>query len=104
VRDAASVLDFREKPAVVVLLTDGEETCGGDPCKLARQLRAEAKQLTIHVIQFKVPGSTWLLSGTGSACMAQETGGLSLSAHNKTELVEALKRTLTCPLYSAAGK
>jgi Ca-activated chloride channel homolog len=104
VRDAASVLDFREKPAVVVLLTDGEETCGGDPCKLARQLRAEAKQLTIHVIQFKVPGATWLASGTGSACMAEETGGLSLSAHSKKELIEALKKTLTCPLYSQARK
>jgi Ca-activated chloride channel family protein len=29
VRKAARVLDFPEKTAVVVLLTDGEETCGG---------------------------------------------------------------------------
>ncbi|WP_439541795.1 vWA domain-containing protein [Hyphomicrobium sp.] len=104
VRDAAAALDFRAKPAVVVLLTDGEETCGGDPCKLARQLRSEAKQLTIHVIQFKVPGSTWIASGTGSACMAEETGGLSLTARNRKELVDALRKTLTCPLFSQAPK
>ncbi|MBX9862935.1 MAG: VWA domain-containing protein [Hyphomicrobium sp.] len=102
VREAAEALAFREKPAVVVLLTDGEETCGGDPCKLARQLRAEANQLTIHVIQFKVAGSTWLASGTGSACMAEETGGLALTARNRQELVEALQKTLTCPLFSHA--
>jgi Ca-activated chloride channel homolog len=102
VRDAAEALDFRKKPAVVVLLTDGEETCGGDPCKLARQLRQEASSLTIHVIQFKVTGSTWLASGTGSICMAEETGGLSLTARDREELVEALQKTLTCPLLSDA--
>ena len=100
VRGAAEELKFREKPAVVVLLTDGEETCGGDPCKLARQLKAEASALTIHVIQFKISGSTWLQSGTGSACMAAETGGVSLTAGTKDELIEALQKTLTCPLFS----
>lgn len=32
VHDAADVLNYRHNPAVVVLLTDGEETCGGKPC------------------------------------------------------------------------
>jgi Ca-activated chloride channel family protein len=35
VLDAAETLRFRERPAVVVLVTDGEETCGGGallPC------------------------------------------------------------------------
>lgn len=100
VHQAAVALHFRDKPAVVVLLTDGEETCGGDPCRLARQLKAEAAQLTIHVIGFKVSGQTWLTPETGSACMAAETGGLSITAHDKDELVEALKKTLTCPLFS----
>ena len=103
VHDAADELKFRVKPSVVVLLTDGEETCGGDPCALARQLRAEAKDLTIHVIGFKVTGSTWLKPETGSACMAAETGGLSLTAHNKDELIAALQKTLTCPLFSRSG-
>lgn len=101
VKDAAEVLKFRDKPAVVVLLTDGEDTCGGDPCRLARQLRAEASHLVIHVIGFKVTGETWLQSTGGSACMAEETGGLSLTARTKDELIEALQKTLTCPLFSA---
>lgn len=102
VRHAAEGLRFREKPAVVVLLTDGEETCGQDPCRLARQLRAEAHALTIHVIGFKVTGSTWLTPGIGSACMAEETGGLSITAADKDELTAALRKTLTCPLFSEA--
>lgn len=104
VQHGAAELKFREKPAVVVLLTDGEETCGGDPCHVARQLKAEAADLTIHVIAFKVPGASWLAPGTGSACMAEETGGLALTARNRDELIEALKKTLTCPLFSKAGR
>lgn len=104
VRDAAEELHFRDEPAVVVLLTDGEETCGGDPCRLARQLRAEARALTIHVIGFKVTGSTWLAPEIGSSCMADETGGLSITAHDKDELIAALQKTLTCPLFSEARR
>lgn len=104
VRDAAELLDFRTKPAVVVLLTDGEETCGGDPCRLARQLKAEARDLTIHVVGFKVTNSaTWLVPEKRAACMAEETGGLSLTAETRDELVEALRKTLGCPLFSKAG-
>ena len=105
VRDAAEVLEFREKPSVVVLLTDGEETCGGDPCQLARQLKAEARQLTIHVVSFKVAGAhTWLVPEKRSACMAEETGGLALTAETRDELIQALQKTLGCPLFSAAAR
>lgn len=100
VRGAAEELHYRNEPAVVVLLTDGEETCGGDPCRMARELRAQARDLTIHVVGFKVAGSTWLQAGTGSSCMAEETGGLSITAHDKDELIAALQKTLTCPLFS----
>ncbi|HRN83466.1 MAG TPA: VWA domain-containing protein [Hyphomicrobium sp.] len=105
VRDAAEVLEFREKPSVVVLLTDGEETCGGDPCQLARQLKAEARQLTIHVVSFKVAGAhTWLVPEKRSACMAEETGGLALTAETRDELIQALQKTLGCPLFSEASR
>jgi Ca-activated chloride channel homolog len=36
VEQAANVLDFREKPALIVVLTDGEETCGGLLATLAK--------------------------------------------------------------------
>lgn len=105
VRDAAEVLEFREKPSVVVLLTDGEETCGGDPCQLARQLKAEARQLTIHVVSFKVAGAhTWLVPEKRSQCMAEETGGLALTAETRDELIQALQKTLGCPLFSEASR
>ena len=36
VATAADVLDYRKSPGVIVLLTDGEETCGASPCALGR--------------------------------------------------------------------
>jgi hypothetical protein len=32
--------------------------------------------------------------------LAAETGGLSITASDKDELVAALQKTLTCPLFS----
>ncbi|MFO7478556.1 MAG: VWA domain-containing protein, partial [Methyloceanibacter sp.] len=34
VEQAAEVLDYRNKPGLIVVITDGEETCGGLPCSL----------------------------------------------------------------------
>jgi len=46
VKQAAEVLDYRNKPGLIVVLTDGEETCGGSPCELGKELHAGALQLT----------------------------------------------------------
>src|SRR6185437_1933493 len=38
VEQAAQVLDYEKKPGLIVVLTDGEETCGGAPCDLGKML------------------------------------------------------------------
>jgi len=100
VRQAAEALRFREKPAEIVLLTDGEETCGGDPCGLARALKAAGKELTIHVIGFRARGTPSLDGPFKSRCLADETGGQYLSAGTEAELEEALRKTLACPFIT----
>ncbi len=101
VEQAAEVLDFRAKPGVVVLLTDGEETCDGAPCDLGKRLAAEGVQLTVNVIGFRMT-SFW--TGAQSAldvkCLAEGTGGLYITAENQEELVEAFEKTLGCPMMS----
>lgn len=98
---AAEALKFRENPATVVLLTDGEETCGGDPCKLARALKREGRAITVHVVGYRTPVSLTLGAGLQSTrCLAEETGGLFLQAENKSDLIEALNKTLGCPMFS----
>jgi Ca-activated chloride channel family protein len=101
VEQAANVLDFKAKPGVVVLLTDGEETCDGAPCDLGKMLNAEGVQLTVHVIGFRM---TAFWTGAQSAldvqCLAEETGGLYIAAQNQEELVQAFEKTLGCPMMS----
>jgi Ca-activated chloride channel family protein len=104
VEEAAEALDFRKKPGVIVVVTDGEETCGRSPCDLAKQLRAAADQLTVHVIGFRYENYSW--TGGNSVldlmCLADENNGLYIKANSEDELVEALEKTLDCPMISQA--
>lgn len=105
VEQAAEVLDYRAKPGLVVLLTDGEETCGRDPCALGKTLKANGVGLTVHVIGFQMKNFSWM--GASSVldvkCLAEETGGLYISAENEEGLVRAFEQTLGCPMMSALG-
>lgn len=96
VRQAAEVLDYTRHAAVVVLVTDGEETCGGDPCKTAALLKKAAPNLTIHVIGYREGQDGYF----NARCMADETGGQYVSASTEDELVKALRKTLSCPFVT----
>jgi Ca-activated chloride channel family protein len=105
VEQAAQVLDFKRKPGVVVVVTDGEETCGRSPCALAKQLQMTAQQLTVHVIGFRYEGFSW--TGGNSVmelmCLADENHGLYIKTNSEEELVQALEKTLDCPMVSQAA-
>jgi Ca-activated chloride channel family protein len=55
---AAEVLDYRSSQGVVVLLTDGEETCGGAPCELGKMLKVNGR-LTVHAIGYQLKAFRW---------------------------------------------
>lgn len=107
---AAEVLGYRDRPGIVVLVTDGNETCGGTPCALGARLAAEARDLTVHVIGFRVvhdpfswnsPESQDYDGQTVAKCLADRTGGLFVSTQTIDELAKALRETLGCPLMGA---
>lgn len=50
VRSAAEALKYTEDKARVILITDGLETCGGDPCALGEELKAGGVDFTAHVV------------------------------------------------------
>jgi Ca-activated chloride channel homolog len=105
VETAAKALDFQSKPGVIVVVTDGEETCGRSPCELAKELHKTADQLTIHVIGFRYDSFSW--TGEGSVmelqCLANENNGLYIKANSEADLVKALEKTLDCPMLSQAA-
>jgi Ca-activated chloride channel family protein len=96
VAHAADVLDSRHKPGLIVVVTDGEETCGGSPCELGKQLHAEVTRLTVHVIFFACSGLSWM----GEQCLEQN--GDSPSRRN--ELKDAVEKTLGCPMVTESAK
>ena len=102
VEQAAEVLDYKHKPGVVVVVTDGEETCGGSPCDLGKKLHAGAYRLTVHVIGYRPKGFSWTgeESILGAKCLADENGGLYIAAETREELIEALDKTLGCPMVT----
>lgn len=107
-RLAAEALDYEAQPAVVVLLTDGNETCGGRPCAASERLAARAHDLTIHVIGFRFsahdayfrwnnPEQAFGADNVAS-CLAEATGGLFVTTETVDELTAALQATLGCAL------
>ena len=110
VKRAAEVLGAPGNSGAVVLVTDGKETCGGQPCQLASELAATAPGLTVHVIGFKVRDG-WPDRGRAEAsgdatvarCLADRTGGRYVGAETVDELVGALRVTLGCNVFGQAS-
>jgi Ca-activated chloride channel family protein len=97
VRLAAEALDYTQRDAVIVLVTDGEETCGADPCKTAAELKKAARGLTVHVVGYR---DSQQLGYFNARCMADVTSGQYVSAATQDDLVKALRKTLGCPLVT----
>lgn len=88
VRQAAESLRYTEEKATVVILGDGRESCGMDPCATAEELERTGVDLTVHSIAFDLADEV----GTQQLqCFAQKTGGLFIQAADSVELVAALE-------------
>lgn len=83
---AALQLRQTEGSASVVVVSDGKETCEGDPCKAAQAVTKTGADLRIHVVGFDVtPDETQQLN-----CIAKEGKGKYFAAANAEQLTVAL--------------
>ncbi|MDP8248919.1 MAG: VWA domain-containing protein [Candidatus Tritonobacter lacicola] len=73
---------------IIILISDGKETCGGDPCKVAEELHKSGIKLKIHVVGFDIkPEERAQLE-----CIAKVTGGKYFAADSAAELSKALSK------------
>lgn len=79
-----------ERPITIILISDGLETCNGDPCALTREAKQAGLKFVAHVIGFDVGA----VSVAQLECVAQAGGGLYLGAQNAEELAAALAGTV----------
>ncbi|MEI9405860.1 vWA domain-containing protein [Mesorhizobium argentiipisi] len=93
VKQAAEALKYTEDKATVVLITDGLETCGGDPCALGKELKQSGVDFTADVVGFGLTAD----EGKQIACLAENTGGKYIQASDEKALQEALVETVAAP-------
>jgi hypothetical protein len=81
----------READKTIILMTDGEETCGGDPVAVINQMKAEGFNVTIHTVGFNVDDITRnqlkgiATAGGGTFYDAKGTHGLQTALQEATQ-------------------
>ena len=94
VRKVVEGLKGVEENSTIVLVSDGEETCKGDPCALVRELKASGIKFVLHVIGFDVNER----QKAELSCIARAGGGSYFSARNAGELAVAAKKAIEKPV------
>ncbi|MEU0920878.1 VWA domain-containing protein [Streptomyces cyaneofuscatus] len=86
---AADDLEGGEATRRIVLITDGEDTCGPlDPCEVAREIAARGTHLVIDTLGL-VPDAKIRQQLT---CIAEATGGTYTAVQHKDELSRRVKQ------------
>ncbi len=75
-----------ENDNVIILISDGKETCGGDPCAVARQLNQAGIAVKIHVVGFDIKPE----ERAELECIARAAGGKYFDAGSADELSRVL--------------
>jgi Mg-chelatase subunit ChlD len=102
IRNAGADLAVTEGRRLIVLVTDGDETCGGDPAAEVAALAAQGIDVRLNVVGFAVADAglrekleAWAAAG----------GGAYFDAADQAALAAALQGAVGRPLtvYDAAG-
>ena len=102
IRQAADVLKGIPGRKAVILVSDGEETCKQDPCRVAADLKKADIDLKVHVVGFGLdtPAAKKQLQ-----CVASATGGTYAEAGNAAELKSKISEAATAEVRPApSGK
>lgn len=99
VRRAAQELNFSRAPATVILVSDGLENCAADPCAVAAELEAQGIDFTAHVIGFDLKDE----EQQALRCVAENTGGMFLSASDAGSLASALGTVVAATSQTATA-
>jgi hypothetical protein len=87
-------------PVTVVLLTDGEETCDGDPRAAIEALSQAGFDVSVNIVGFAI---NELALKEQFESWARIGNGRYIEAHDKEELREAINRSLDVPFEVLAG-
>lgn len=103
IKNVPADLQGFEGHAVVVLVTDGKEDCGGDPAAAIAGLSEAGYTTTVHLIGYALPDGEELRADLSE--WATLGGGRFVEATDRASLTAALEGTLTAPylVFDEAG-
>lgn len=94
--------DFGERRGEIILITDGIESCGADPCALMREWRGKNVDIRVHVVGFGVSGK----EREALKCIADESGAEYRDAQSGAELkggLEVIRKQAAKPVLWLRG-
>jgi len=89
-QQAASAMPASDRPANVLLISDGLETCGGDPCAAAKALAEKGINTRVHVVGFDLTQE----ENEALQCIADNGGGNYYAANDAESFTEAVKQAV----------
>jgi hypothetical protein len=93
-RLTAADLAGRPPPHLIILVTDGEETCGGDAAAAIRELRSRGADVRVNIVGFAI--DELMLQDT-FAEWARLGNGAYFNAKNGGELAASLAKSIEVP-------
>lgn len=85
---AVNKIKGNEGAGTLVLVSDGIETCGKDPCEVMKELKSGGINFVMHVVGFNVKSK----AAKQLACIAEAGGGQYFNTTNARDLLAALNR------------
>lgn len=88
-------------PRIVVVVSDGQESCGGNPTKAVRSLRAGGADVTLNIVGLGLDKASRKAIGK----LARLGGGTYFDARDPDQLAKAIGAATSAPfaVYDAAG-
>lgn len=95
IKKTAEAIKSTGRQTNIILVSDGKETCPGDPCATTAELKKSGAKFTMNVVGFDVTAE----ERTQLECIAKAGGGAYFAAKNSGELLAAAKKAVE---YKAA--
>lgn len=80
---AASMVDGKERDAVILAFVDGADGCGRNQCAVARDIARQQPRLRVNVVDISNSGL--------SDCIAEQTGGRVFGSRDAADISDMLK-------------
>lgn len=90
IQTTADNLKAVQEEITIILVSDGKETCAGDPCELVRKLKESGARFVMYVIGFDVRGE----EKKQLECIAKAGGGTYYEANDAADFKAAAKNVV----------